>query len=76
MYLVAHQDDCQMVVGAPVWGKEHHVEVVDGDVVEFTMTNGTSVRQCTCEPQLIPLRFTGGDNENPGYTIPSWFHKT
>ena len=50
MYLVAHQDECQMVIGNVI-----HNAVVwcDDDTVN---TNATihHPRQCTCKPKLIP----------------------
>ena len=61
MYLVAHQDDCQMVVGVPHKERPHprYPNMMISD------HNGQpNPRQCTCEPQKINwerlLRVIGG----------------
>ena len=55
MYLVAHQDDCQMVVGnvlkvrKPGTAEPGAVWSVDGTDYDARLP-----RQCTCEPELAP----------------------
>ena len=50
MYLVAHQDECLMVVGTPKAGTEQYVvNPLNGETIRCVV--GTQQpRQCTCEP--------------------------
>ena len=76
-FIVAHQDDCQMVTGV------EHTETVyfpapwlANMVQSVEVSSGNGRRQCTCDPELVPLHYTGGDDSIPGYTIPRWSQKT
>ena len=53
MYLVAHQDECQMVVGTPKAGTIQNIQdPLNGEMIEYIV--GTQQpRQCTCEPLLM-----------------------
>ena len=56
MYLIAHQNDCQMVVGSimKIRTPESLRETWEGDaVIGFENSDRNMPRQCTCEPQQI-----------------------
>ena len=72
MYLVAHQDDCQMVVGnvlkvrKPGTAEPGAVWSVDGTDYDARLP-----RQCTCEP--ITVKLLSYDNWGTNYVIPQDF---
>ena len=70
MYLVAHQDACQMVIGTPPIGTLENVfNPVIGEYMEVIV--GTQQpRQCTCEPMLVQLELRNGSDEYPHYRLP------
>ena len=58
MYLIAHQDDCQMVVGnvLKIRTLESARESGEGDaVIGFVDSDRNMPRQCTCEPMTVKL---------------------
>ena len=64
MYLVLHQDDCQMVVGnvlkVRAWGNPESGAIVSLDGTE---EDRQLPRQCTCEPKLVKwLQSSGNSN--------------
>ena len=73
MYLVAHQDECLMVVGTPKAGTIQNIQdPLNGEMIEYIV--GTQQpRQCTCEPLLVQLELRNGGDEYPHYRLPTIF---
>lgn len=56
MYLIAHQDDCQMVTGgAVIHGMDAPIasDTIPKQTITFRIERGAGFRYCTCEPQQI-----------------------
>ena len=54
MYLVAHQDECQMVVGTPKAGTIQNIQdPLNGEIPLRYIVGTQQPRQCTCEPLLM-----------------------
>ena len=65
MYLIAHQNDCQMVVGSimKIRTPESLRETWEGDAALGFRNSDTALpRQCTCEPNLIELIRSDGSH--------------
>ena len=73
MYLVAHQDECQMVVGTPKVGTVTRIYSILQDKYVDCIVGTQQPRQCTCEPQTIHLATRAGDDSIPGLYIPRWY---
>ena len=74
MYLVAHQDQCQMVTGgAVIHSVAVPIELPDDRVPKQTITvrieRGAGFRYCTCEPILAHLSPSNGSDAG-NYLIP------
>ena len=73
MYLVAHQDDCQMVTGNTHQGTYLVNMPVPGehDVVQtIEVASGSIQRVCNCEPLLVRLERRDGDDAKPHWRVP------
>ena len=72
MYLVSHQDDCQMVVGNILkvrgWDTAEAGAVIS---VDGTEEDRQLPRQCTCEPLTIKLVRRDGEGDSPHWRIPT-----
>ena len=70
MYLVAHQDDCQMVVGTPKAGTIQNIRNPENGEMIGYIVGIQQPRQCTCEPLTVQLEYRNSENEIPHYPMP------
>lgn len=60
MYIIAHEDDCEMVLGNIFDEREYTHDVPGFPKARIKVARGAPAR-CTCDPTLYPLEYVPPD---------------